>query len=416
MTLLRDKFITGYAEETYHPKTIKSYIMSVRHFFTYVISGEAPEIMVDKAVAISSRERLQRWSASYKKECNKHQWEKREQDLQRIVTPALVEKFEKSEAARDAIVLLGHLASAKNIEVTQRRYTLVRDFLMAEISIDNANRAGVLSNMTVREYQTAKLTNDDCYVVKVMNHKTVASKGPANVVLSKKLYGWMDIYLKKLRSALSDYNCCQFFLSWNGKNLESSQIGKALKSVFKKANIEILISSNDFRKGAVTEVHDNHKNYNSSLAILLDHDESTANRYYRLCEKTQASVRASKQLAFAMRNSGKNDLVTEENTEVQLPSEKETAEQRIDRMFTPSSSVISPTVYSCNSAGIFSREYVDILLNVCADMLVSHPISKPVIVERLQNSDDGKKLLGRVSVEQIINRLKYERRLKKRST
>ena len=390
--------------------------MSVRHFFTYVISGEAPEIMVDKTVAISSRERLRRWSGSYRKECNKNQWEKREEDLKRIVTPALVEKFEKSEAARDAIILLGRLAGAENIEVTQRRYTLVRDFLMAEISIDNANRAGVLSNMMVREFQTAKLTNDDCYVVKVMNHKTVACKGPANVVLSKKLYSWMDIYLKKLRSALSDYHCSQFFLSWNGKNLESNQIGKALKSIFKKANIEILISSNDFRKGAVTEVHDNHKNYNSSLAILLDHEESTANRYYRLCEKTQASVRASKQLAFAMRNSGKSEITEEEeekeNVEVQLPSEKETAEQRIDRMFTTHSSVISPTVYSCNSTGIFSREYVDILLKVCGDMLGSHPISKKIVVERLQSTDGGKKLLGRVSVSQIINRLKYERRLK----
>ena len=76
--------------------------------------------------------------------------------------------------------------------------------------------------------------------------------------------------------------------------------------------MEVPISSNDFRKGAVTEVYDNHKDYSSSLAVLLDHNESTATRYYRLSDKTKSSVRASKQLAIAMRSN-----------EVKIPKKKE---------------------------------------------------------------------------------------------
>lgn len=84
--------------------------------------------------------------------------------------------------------------------------------------------------------------------------------------------------------------------------MESNQIAKALKSVFKKADMEVLISSNDFRKGAVTAVYDNHKEYRDSLAVLLDHNESTAKRYYRLSDKAKSSVRASKHLATLMRS------------------------------------------------------------------------------------------------------------------
>lgn len=36
--LIRDNFITEHAEENYNPKTIKSYIMSIRHFYSYLIS------------------------------------------------------------------------------------------------------------------------------------------------------------------------------------------------------------------------------------------------------------------------------------------------------------------------------------------------------------------------------------------
>ena len=41
------------------------------------------------------------------------------------------------------------------MEITQAMYTLVRDYLIAQIMIDNANRAGVVAFMTVKEFQRA---------------------------------------------------------------------------------------------------------------------------------------------------------------------------------------------------------------------------------------------------------------------
>ena len=79
---------------------------------------------------------------SYKKKCNKSDWLKRNKDKERLVTPSIVNEFEGIQAARDAIILLGQLSGAHNLEVSQQDYTLVRDFLFAEIAIDNANRSG----------------------------------------------------------------------------------------------------------------------------------------------------------------------------------------------------------------------------------------------------------------------------------
>ena len=82
-------------------------------------------------------------------------WERSEEDRLELITPEKFEAFENSQTARDAIILLGKLSGAHNVEITQSQYTLLRDFLLVEISIDNANRAGVLSNMTLKELSRA---------------------------------------------------------------------------------------------------------------------------------------------------------------------------------------------------------------------------------------------------------------------
>ena len=118
-----------------------------------------------------------------------------------LITPETVKAFETSQATRDAVVILGKLSGKHNMEITQARYTLVRDYLIAQIMIDNANRSGVVAFMTVQEFRRAKM-EDDRYVVKVLEHKTVDTHGPAQVVLTVHLYNCLDIFLKEMRSKL----------------------------------------------------------------------------------------------------------------------------------------------------------------------------------------------------------------------
>ncbi|KXJ20976.1 hypothetical protein AC249_AIPGENE14097 [Exaiptasia diaphana] len=141
--------------------------MSVRHFYTYLVSDEPARVKFKTSEVVNLRERLIRWGKSYKKACNRSEWEKKNKDKERLISPKVVNEFERSEAARDAIKLLGLLNGAHTIQITQRDYTLVRNFLFAELEIDNGPRAGEVVNMTIQEFEKAEVV-DGSYVVEVL--------------------------------------------------------------------------------------------------------------------------------------------------------------------------------------------------------------------------------------------------------
>ena len=170
LTLLKEKFV-AYAEEKYLPKTIKSYFTSLKHFYSFLLSERPNDIEVRTELVTQVWEKVKRWSSSYKRLGQKRMWERSEEDRLELITAEKFEAFENSQTARDAIILLGKLSSAHNVEITQSQYTLLRDFLLVEISIDNANRAGVLSNMTLTELSRAT-AEDDRFLINVMDHKT----------------------------------------------------------------------------------------------------------------------------------------------------------------------------------------------------------------------------------------------------
>lgn len=93
------------------------------------------------------------------------------------------------------------------------------------------------------------------------------------------------------------------FLTWNGEPMVSSQINKAIKSVWKKAQVDGNPSSSLLRKSAVSRVHtaSDSNEARGNLADLMAHNLQTANKYYRLQEKSKSSVQASKQLRSIMR-------------------------------------------------------------------------------------------------------------------
>ena len=302
--LLNDRFLEGHVSKEYSPKTVQSYLMSLRHFFSFSLTDDA-DVPISKEAIISLRDKVTRWSSSYRVQSSKRHWEKMKEDYEALITPDQINEFERSKAARDAICLLGQLSGAHNIVITQAQYTLIRDFLLVEISIDNANRAGVLANMTVEEFNSSTKENDD-YLVLVKRSKTLSTHGPARIVLSPKLKSWIQIYIREVRSQVAGSTNRpddSVFLSFFGEPMVSSQINKAMKSVWKKADVEGAPSSTLFRKSAVSNIHscNDSNEARENLADLMAHNISTAKKYYRLQEKSKSSVLASKQLRQVMR-------------------------------------------------------------------------------------------------------------------
>ena len=73
------------------------------------------------------------------------------------------------------------LLDGETTQVTQNQYTLIRDFLLKEISINNANRSGALANMNLTEFQNS-MKHEKKLVILVRKHKTGAKHGPVRIV------------------------------------------------------------------------------------------------------------------------------------------------------------------------------------------------------------------------------------------
>ena len=299
----------AYAEKMkYLPATSKSYLNSLRHFYQFVT---ATSIVTGNDVQQVTRmlERVKHWIAAYRKQCSKHTQQKMNEDLHKLIQPEQVESFRNSECTLAAVKTLGSLAEDSKPLLTQTDYVLVRDFLLTEIALINANRSGVLSNMTVKQFKTAHMVEDQ-YVVSVDEHKTATSYGPAKVVLSQTLHSWLVLFTDKMRLPLLSINSevDAMFVTWNGEMMNSGQITKSIQSIWKKAGLGEGISLNIMRKSAVSTIHQKRPEISSQLADLMCHRLSTAQKCYRVVEREKSSVVASKGLRAALTSASSADV------------------------------------------------------------------------------------------------------------
>ena len=311
LELVRNVFLKCYVvDKNYEVGTIKSYLMSLRHFFSFLLSSKPAEMDFSADDVKAAREKVQMWSTSYRRESSVRKWQKLEEDFQNRLTTTNIKKFEKSEAVREAIKVLGkHSDVTETTVVTQSSYTLVRDFLFAQIFTDNANRPGTLSGMKMEEYRRARKEDGD-YVIYVMDHKTAHVYGPAIIVLNQKLMSWLSIFVEVMRAQITTSKTGHVFLTWNAQSMISGQITRAIQSVFKKAEINQKITSTSFRKAAVTKVHTQEPELSGKLAGLMAHRETTARKYYLLSDKSKASVEASRKLGKLMRTNDSSESET----------------------------------------------------------------------------------------------------------
>lgn len=100
----------------------------------------------------------------------------------------------------------------------------------------NAHSSGVLTNMTIGEYEGAKKKQDS--IVINVKHKTADTHSPACLVLSPTLFSYLQVYFKEVQSKVLDSTSNEnesskayVFLSW----MESGQICTAINAAGQKA-------------------------------------------------------------------------------------------------------------------------------------------------------------------------------------
>jgi len=86
----------------------------------------------------------------------------------------------------------------------------------------------------------------------------------------------------------------------------------------------------------------------------------------------------------------------------------------MSRFLSSSEDFVPPSNLSYLGRNIFSRHDKETLFQLFGGMIRSGIISRQVVKDTLEKEEAGKEILRKFTVEQIINRIKYERRLNRR--
>lgn len=157
------------------------------------------------------------------------------------------------------------------------------------VSCENANRAGVLANITLQDLSaSAKMPGKRA--IHIADHKTVGTYGGAILNVTESLYQQIWKYVRGAREGKGSGRYQQLFLAKSGLPLTPSNIHHALKLFAEKTLVldeeKMKKFSNTFiRKTTVTNTRTGDINQSSDIASLMEHSLQTADRSYDRIEE-----------------------------------------------------------------------------------------------------------------------------------
>ena len=334
---------------------------------------------------------------SHRKDVNKRCLKKMDDDLQKIVTPSDISKFSTSQIARDALKVLGAASQGQDISISRFEYTVVRDYLMSETILRNANRPGVLATMQVKHVKEARLIEDH-YIISISSHKTSGVHGPAKIIVTKMLYSWLTIFTDKILPQ-TPVQSDLVFQSWNG---EAVDVGRCFQMTLKKAGLRDGITCTLFRKSAVSKIHQECPAEKANLADLMSHRPETATRWYRVVDKEQTCVRASAMLTKVMDINCTDDI---------SPSAASTGRPTsVTDTYPSTATEDTDVVKNVRRTKMFTEREIGTITKCCRSIIEGGKITPDRIKAALSGTEEGTKQLKRYTVTQLVTRLTYERR------
>ena len=167
-------------------------------------------------------------------------------------------------------------------------YWLILCYMAASIIFNNAQRPGVVRHMKISEFEHRECMEDKI-VIRVLNHKTSASRGPANIVITTDLEEMISKYLKYIRRTITPQNNQlneNLFLTHTGG--EFKKINEAIQLVAKRFDVSTP-SPTVHRKVIASEGRKClDESGMRSLASHMAHSEATSKRFYQFPSEDEA--------------------------------------------------------------------------------------------------------------------------------
>ena len=159
-----------------------------------------------------------KWRRSLRKEIQHRKAEMRIRSKSEVGSATSPEGFLSSEKIKEDIKKA--LENSDNISPMQHKVIVA--YIAANIIYKNAQRPGVVQHMQIGEFETREETDEGNFLIQVLHHKTSASSGEADLIVSAHTNELIEEYLGKIRNYMepkAKYLKNNLFLTPSGNEL-----------------------------------------------------------------------------------------------------------------------------------------------------------------------------------------------------
>src|ERR1700755_3386282 len=198
----------------------------------------------------------------------------------------------------------------------------LRDILIFQLIVTTSTRSGVISNLTMREYdemeklltclngeegREGRRSNNDLYLLKCCTHKTSSKYGEAHLFLTPTMKEGLDSYVKFIRPLLllissssssssspptpppptatttttSTKEIQYIFITDKGEFFSPQSVYNSMKRLAERCGLKKKFTTSRNRKGTTTENIESQPHLKKKVCNMMCHSEKVADTFYR---------------------------------------------------------------------------------------------------------------------------------------
>ena len=160
--LVCDNYLSDYrVEREIKASSIKTYILALKEFFTFLLSYEIDIKGIKPTVIISSKAKCELWrKKKYNSQAKGQRQQRRARESKNLISVDQVMAYEKYENACNARNIFNRLAKSE-YELSCSDFVSICDHLIILCSFFTSNRLGVQSNMTMEEFRNVEVSPEN---------------------------------------------------------------------------------------------------------------------------------------------------------------------------------------------------------------------------------------------------------------
>ena len=274
---LRNKELTG--------NTLKTYLRSLEYFVKFIGKGLLyKKDMLNarhKEIILCLKGHLLDYCGTIHRRTAHQVTTRKVNDAFTHLTPSDIRQVEVSEPAKKAVKLIGLAADKKAL--TQNEFVTVRNYLTTTMLYEIGSRPGPLENALVSRFKNATYTApSDRYTILVDKHKTTRHHGGAELTVTSRLYGYLQIYVLHIRPKFVAKGEDALFIKDDGFAFSPGTVGRTLTDFFQQAGVrkDVRVTTTNIRKMISDKAFEMSPTKKRLIHGHMKHQEKTANVNY----------------------------------------------------------------------------------------------------------------------------------------